>query len=92
MVDQEPAAEPQEKLHHAPRSHDDTLAPTKPSYSIVPMKLAGSRPWNDVSGLEPTGGVSNYLRGKDPKNSLTNIPHYARVRAAGVYDGVDLVS
>ena len=64
---------------------------TKLSYSAMSMKLAGSRPWNSVTGVEPTGGISNYLRGVDAKNSLTKIPHYARVSVASVYDGVDLV-
>src|ERR1700748_3131006 len=27
-------------------------------YSAVRMKLAGSRPWHDITGAEPTGGVS----------------------------------
>lgn len=60
-------------------------------FSTVRMKLDGSRPWNNVTGLEPTGGVSNYLRGRDAKNSLTHIPHYARMSVIGVYDGIDLV-
>ena len=29
-------------------------------YSVMRMKLAGSRPWKNISGVEPTGGVSNY--------------------------------
>jgi hypothetical protein len=64
---------------------------SKPMYSAVSLKLIGSRPWNDVTGLEPTGGVSNYLLGNDPKAWHTNVPHYARIRANGVYDGIDLV-
>jgi hypothetical protein len=60
-------------------------------YNVVRMKLAGSRPWKDISGGEPTGGVSNYLNETDLKSWLTNIPHYGRVRVAGVYDGVDLI-
>ncbi|MFL6448150.1 MAG: hypothetical protein ACJ746_10745 [Bryobacteraceae bacterium] len=64
-------------------------APTE--HSVIRLKLNGSRPWSNVTGLEPTGGVSNYLPGGDAKLSLTNIPHYARVTVAGVYKGVDLV-
>ena len=55
------------------------------------MRLPGSRPWNHLSGLEPTGGISNYIHGPAAKDSLTNIPHYARFKVAGVYEGVDLV-
>src|SRR5215467_12686087 len=67
------------------------LAPAKLKYSTVQMKLTASRPWQDVAGLQPTGGVSNYVRGKDMKSSLNGIPNYARLSVAGVYDGVDLV-
>jgi hypothetical protein len=55
------------------------------------MKLAGSRPWKDISGAEPTGGVSNYLSNTDLKSWITNIPHYARAQVAGVYPGIDLI-
>jgi len=55
------------------------------------MKLAGSRPWKDILGAEPTGGVSNYLSDADLKSWITNIPHYARVKVAGVYPGIDLI-
>jgi hypothetical protein len=58
---------------------------------MLDMKLGGSHPWTDVTGLEPTGGVSNYLLGKDGQHSLSNIPHYRALRIAGVYDGIDLV-
>src|SRR5262245_11975366 len=56
----------------------------------VRMKLAGSRGWN-ANGVEPTGGVSNYFIGNDPKNWHSNIPHYGQVRIAGVYPGIDLL-
>jgi len=46
--------------------------------SAVRMKLEGSRPWKTLTGLEPTGGQAH-------------TPRYAKVRAAGVYDGIDLV-
>jgi hypothetical protein len=35
--------------------------------TVLRMKLAGSRAWN-VNGVEPTGGVSNYFVGNDPKH------------------------
>jgi len=60
-------------------------------YRAVQMKLAGSRPWKDISGADPTGGVSNYLSDTDLKSWITNIPHYARVKVAGVYPGIDLI-
>jgi len=66
-------------------------ASAKERDSTVQMRLAGSRPWKQVAGLEPTGGVSNYVRGKNGKNSLNGIPNYVRVSVPGVYEGVDLV-
>lgn len=62
----------------------------KPS-SVVRMRLAGSQPWRASEGLEPTGGISNYFLGNDPKKWRTNIPHYRQVKLAGVYAGIDLV-
>ena len=58
--------------------------------SVVGMNLGGSRPWNAVEGLEPTGGVSNYLVGPE-KDWHTGIPQYGRVRVKDVYDSIDLV-
>jgi hypothetical protein len=60
-------------------------------YSAVRMKLAGSRPWRDISGSEPTGGVSNYLNNRDLKRSVNHIPQYGRVKVANVYKGIDLI-
>ena len=62
---------------------------SRPKYSAVRMKLVGGHPWKTLTGLDPTGDVSNYLPGNATK--VTRIPHYAKVRAAGVYDGIDLV-
>jgi hypothetical protein len=64
---------------------------SKQTYSTVHMKLTGGWPWTGIEGLDPTGGVSNYLLGNDPRQWHTNIPHYARLTAAQVYDGIDLV-
>src|SRR3984957_15227403 len=58
--------------------------------SVVGMKLDGSHMWNAVEGLEPTGGVSNYLVGPE-KDWHKGIPQYGRVRVKNVYDGIDLV-
>ena len=55
------------------------------------MKLDRSQSWGSVTGLEPTGGVSNYFVGNDKAAWRSNIPNYARISAANVYDGIDLV-
>jgi hypothetical protein len=60
-------------------------------YSAMRMKLAGGRPWTNISGEEPTGGVSNYLNETDLKGWISDVPHYARVKIAGVYKGIDLM-
>ncbi|HUQ91723.1 MAG TPA: SBBP repeat-containing protein [Bryobacteraceae bacterium] len=44
-----------------------------------------------ISGLAPTGGVSNYLKGPGPRGWTLNVPHYSRVRYRAVYPGIDLV-
>jgi Beta-propeller repeat len=62
----------------------------KARMSIVGMNLGGSHAWNAVEGLEPTGGVSNYLVGPQ-KDWHKGIPQYGRVRVKDVYDGIDLV-
>ena len=92
MVIREGAAEPSASDTNSWRqSPGSKLAYAKPQYTTVQMKLEGSRAWKDTAGLEPTGGVSNYIRGNDAKDSLNGIPHYARLSVSGVYDGVDLV-
>ena len=59
--------------------------------NVMGMTLAGSHAWTAIEGLEPTGGVSNYLIGQDRKDWHSGIPQYGRVRVKGVYDGIDLV-
>jgi hypothetical protein len=60
-------------------------------YSVICMKLAGGRPWKNISGVEPTGGVSNYLSPADAKSWISNVPQYQRVKMADVYPGIDLI-
>jgi uncharacterized protein (TIGR03437 family) len=62
----------------------------KPSVAVR-MSLRGSRRWRLSEGLEPTGGISNYFIGNDPKKWRTRIPHYRRVKFTGVYPGIDLL-
>jgi hypothetical protein len=44
-----------------------------------------------VNGEAELPGKANYLIDKDPKNWVTNVPLFERVRYAGVYPGVDLL-
>src|SRR5262249_48589981 len=67
------------------------LPPLHLKYSAVRMKLAGGRPWKEISGAELTGGVSNYVNNRDLKHSINHIPQYGRVKVANVYKGIDLI-
>ena len=68
-----------------------TPPPHHVKYSSVRLKLAGSRPWKDITGAEPTAGVSNYFNHRDPQHSINRIPHYGRVKVANVYEGIDFI-
>ncbi|HKF70507.1 MAG TPA: SBBP repeat-containing protein [Stellaceae bacterium] len=65
-------------------------APKEIKSSLVKLHLAGGGAWK-LEGASPTGGISNYFIGNAPKNWHMNIPHFAQVKASGVYDGIDLV-
>ena len=78
-------------LLNVPRRRPGSLTQLNVTYRVIRMKLAGSRPWNRISGAEPTGGVSNYLNDRDAKRSLNHLPNYNRVKVAGVYKGIDMI-
>lgn len=59
--------------------------------AVVRMKLVGTRPWSEEVGLEELPGRSNYFIGNDPRHWITGVKRYAKVKASGVYPGVDLV-
>ena len=54
------------------------------------MHLLGSNGWK-LTGVSATGGISNYFIGNKPARWHTDVPHYAQVKASGVYSGVDLI-
>ena len=58
--------------------------------SLVKMHLLGSNGWK-LTGVSATGGISNYFIGTKPARWHTDVPHYAQVKASGVYSGVDLI-
>ncbi|MEI8155121.1 MAG: SBBP repeat-containing protein, partial [Hyphomicrobiales bacterium] len=51
------------------------------------MEWVGGNDSPTAMPLDPLPGVSNYLLGE---SSIAGVPHYARVRYASVYDGIDL--
>jgi hypothetical protein len=64
------AAAPQRTSLHAPESLLPRLPfsnPVESRMSAFRMKLNGSHAWNAADGLEPTGSISNYYIGNDPK-------------------------
>lgn len=58
---------------------------------VVRLELPGSRPEMNPVGEDRLPGAANYFIGNDPSKWRTGVPTYARVRYAGVYDGIDLV-
>ncbi len=44
-----------------------------------------------ISGLDKLPMVSNYYLGDDPSQFRENVPHFAKVKYAQVYPGIDLV-
>ena len=57
----------------------------------VRLRLAGADPGARWTGEEPLAGRSNYFVGADPRRWRTGIARFARVHAAGVWPGIDLV-
>ena len=58
---------------------------------VVRMHVEGANPDARMAGVEKLPGESNYFLGVDARQWRTHVPHFARVRAAQVYPGIDLV-
>ena len=43
-----------------------------------------------MAGAEALPGLTHYYRGNDPGAWATNVPTFGRVRATGIYPGIDL--
>src|SRR5580693_6094496 len=54
------------------------------------MKFAGARAAKGT-GVDPSGGYSNYFLGKTEKSWFTGVPHFGSVRYASVYPGIDVL-
>jgi len=70
---------------------DDGLLVRTGSGNPLGIRLIGSSTPSSVVGADPTGGVSNYYRGRDTRNWHEGVPHYRRVVINDVYAGVNLV-
>src|ERR1700722_6621624 len=67
-------------------------APAKPeSFSTLRMRLDGSNPSAEITGLDRTATRINYFIGNDPKKWHTDVPAYSKVKYADIYPGVDLM-
>ncbi|HKV11618.1 MAG TPA: SBBP repeat-containing protein [Thermoanaerobaculia bacterium] len=77
----------------APAGKPETLKNTRPALrsSVLRMRPAGARPAESLEPEAPLPGRSHYLSATAPGEALTDVPRYARVRARGIYPGVDLV-
>src|SRR5438105_3758767 len=62
-----------------------------PRTTVVRMAFLGANPAAAMQAEGRQPGVSNYLRGADPRAWRAGVPHYSRVRYRGIYPGVDLV-
>ncbi len=59
--------------------------------SVVTLRFAGACSRPKFQPEEPMESKSNYLLGNDPKHWRVGVPHFGRVRRAGLYPGIDAV-
>ncbi|HEV2402527.1 MAG TPA: SBBP repeat-containing protein [Candidatus Sulfotelmatobacter sp.] len=62
-----------------------------PQVEFLQMKLAGANADAALSSSDMLPGKSNYFIGDNPAKWRTGVPHFARVRYANVYPGINLV-
>lgn len=63
-----------------------------PQETDVPLRIrfTGSQAPAGAGGDKRTAGVSNYYRGRDPRNWQEGVPHFRRVVVREVYPGIDV--
>jgi hypothetical protein len=59
--------------------------------SQLRLQFSNSNPDVSMTAWDQLVGTVNYMRGKDPKSWLTNIPTFARVVQHDLYPGIDAV-
>ncbi len=59
-------------------------------FSDLRMHLVEGNPASTASGESPLTSKSNYLKGGDSRNWVTNLPNFSRVRFQDVYPGIGL--
>ncbi len=65
-------------------------AVARPSSASLRLRFVGARPAT-LTGLEPTASKSHYFTGNDARHWRTNVANFARVKAAEIYPGVDVI-
>jgi uncharacterized repeat protein (TIGR01451 family) len=60
------------------------------SSAQIAMRFLDARPAREMYGVEPLQGRSHYYRGNDAAAWPTDVPTFGRVRARGVYKGIDV--
>lgn len=55
------------------------------------IEFAGAGPLSRVVGIEPTGSRGSYLIGNDSRQWKRDVPHFSKVRARGIYPGIDVI-
>jgi len=59
--------------------------------AVVRMKFEGATVPRRFEGLDKAASVSNYFIGNDPSKWRSGVPNFSKVKAAGVYPGIDIV-
>ncbi len=80
---------PIERFDPKHKNELEKLSPTK--FSVLRMKLTGTRKPVQTAGIEKLQGIVNYFHGNDPKKWHSKIPTFRKAKFAGIYKGVDMV-
>ena len=62
-----------------------------PQSAVISSSLVGGNSKPPMEALDRLPGISSSFRGQDPSKWITAIPNFARVRAASVYPGIDMI-
>jgi uncharacterized protein (TIGR03437 family) len=73
------------------RPTEVTILASRTGAPAVSMAVVGARADAAVEGIEPTGGVSNYLKGPTPSAQYVGVPHFRGVYYHDIYKGIDLI-
>jgi hypothetical protein len=72
-------------------SRSKIMLRNKEKSAEISSQLVGSNKSPRLEALDPLPGHSSYFRGQDPAKWVTGVPNFARIRAAAVYPGIDLI-